>query len=1045
MPELLKGQKFVVGLDIGSASIGWAVLLSRDGEPTGIAGAGVHCFDAGVEGDLESGRESSRAAARRNARLPRRQIWRRARRKLKIIRVLQRHGLMPQRPLRRPQDIHELIGELDSQLTSQIVPDGDRRAAHLLPYLIRKEALSRRLEAHAVGRALYHLAQRRGFLSNRKADRAKDDELGKVAAGIDELTREMQSANASTLGEYFATVDPAEQRIRGRYTARPMYREEFERIWGKQAEFHPELNQTAKEQIHKAIFFQRPLRSQKNLVGCCSLIPGQRRAPVACRIAQRFRMLQKVNDLCVDQPDGIRRPLTAEERSRVLALLSTRGDMKLTTLRGKQGLRLPPGCKFNLEEGGEERITGLRTDSELAKVFDERWTGFSEQEKDRIVEALLSFEKSEPLIGHAIRIWKLSREQSNDVAGVHLEPGYSMHCRKALHRLVARMEEGTPYMTARKEEFPESMARREPLELLPPVRDAIPDLRNPAVCRALTEVRKLVNAIIRRYGKPEKIRIELARDLKQPRKLRERIWRANRQREQRRKAAIARLLEEARLSRPRQGDIEKVLLAEECGWKCPYTGRDISMRSLVGEFSQFDVEHIWPFSRSFDNSFANKTLCYHEENRKHKENRTPYEAYAGNATRWNEIIERVRTFRGDLAAEKLRRFRAEEIPEGFTQRQMSDTRYASRLAGDYLAALFGGRADDEGQRVEMRPGGLTAHIRRELMLNAVLGNADAKNRTTHLHHAVDAVAVGLASQGMVQRFQKAAERAREKNRRLFAPVREPWLNFVDEVRNAVESIKVSHRPSRGIGGGLHADSLYSKPIVNGQGQEVRHIRKALAKLSKPEIENGAIADPVVGRLVRQAWEAAGKEEPSKVFADASQHPRLTTRTSQTIPIHKVRVRTDVKPRAIGQAERLRHVAPAPGSNHHAVIVAVLDEEGREIRWEDHVVNRLEVYERKSKGQPLIQRDWGPGMQFKFTLARNDFVTMEDSTGHEQLYRVLSVSPRNIELRRHDDARVRKQIKEMGERRVTISGTRLFTRKGRKVRINYLGEVMPAND
>ena len=124
------------------------------------------------------------------------------------------------------------------------------------------------------------MAQRRGFLSNRKSDAKDDKEAGDVKAGIAELWQKMEAADARTLGEYFSGLDPEEQRIRKRWTARKMYLDEFEKIWAAQLPHHPILTDQWKNRIHDAIFHQRPLKSQKGLIGSCELEPNCRRRRV---------------------------------------------------------------------------------------------------------------------------------------------------------------------------------------------------------------------------------------------------------------------------------------------------------------------------------------------------------------------------------------------------------------------------------------------------------------------------------------------------------------------------------------------------------------------------------------------------------------------------------------------------------------------------------------------------------------------------------------------------------------------------------------------
>src|SRR5690606_9919479 len=104
---------------------------------------------------------------------------------------------------------------------------------------------------------------------------------------------------------------------------------------------------------------------------------------------------------------------------------------------------------------------------------------------------------------------------------------------------------------------------------------------------------------IRKYGKPDIIRIELARELKKSRKEREQTSRKNRHNEKSRKSAAKTILEECGIKNPSREDILRAQLYEECNGVCPYTGKSIGMGALFGEHSQFDIEHIIPYSRCF--------------------------------------------------------------------------------------------------------------------------------------------------------------------------------------------------------------------------------------------------------------------------------------------------------------------------------------------------------------------------------------------------------------------------------------------------------------
>ena len=1039
-----QSQQYVLGLDIGAESIGWAIINTDDDSPKSIQRLGVHCFEAGVEGDIQSGRDQSRAAARREARQPRRQHWRRQWRRKRLLRILQSHGLLPQGDISSPEAIHEYLLSLDALIRNRRVDPSDRVENHTLHYGLRAAALDEPLQPHEFGRALYHLAQRRGFLSNRKVDRA-DERVGDVKKGITELSKQMQSRGARTLGEFFAQVDPEEERIRRRWTSRQMYLDEFDALWNAQACHHSAiLTDSLRAIIHRAIFYQRPLKSQKQLIGHCDLYPQRKRMAIGRNLAQEFRLLQGVNNLRVCSEDGSSRELTAEERTRVIGWLTERGDVTFAQLKQKKFLGLPKSARFNLEEGGEKRLCGHRTNAKLAPVFGDRWWTMSDDERDAVVDDVMSIQRPATLRKRGAQHWGLTLEQAEALAELTLEDARASHCRAAVERLIPHLRAGRTYGEARRLEFPERFAAREPLAQLPPVCNALPDLRNPAVCRALTELRKLVNAIVRKLGKPARVRIELARELKKNRKRREEAAKRNQQNRRRREDAKRRILSELGLASPSRTDVDKVLLAEECNWRCPYTDQPIGMKTLLGDSPQFDIEHIWPLGRSFDDSYFNKTLCYHEENRARKRNHTPFEAYSQNPEQWDAILGRVRQFQGEAAREKLRRFVAEDLPSDFTHRQLNDTKYASRCAGDYLALLFGGRSDAGGkQRIQVSAGGVTSFLRGVWQLNGILNDGDVKTRDDHRHHAVDAVAVAFAGPATVKLLADAAENAQKYGRRRFAPVSLPWPDFTEHLRTHVDRINISHRPHRRLAGPLHAETLYSKPIPSPDG-DVRHIRKELHKLTATELKKDRIVDPIVRKLVRERHAELGGGLPNKVFADPAEHPVMQTRAGRFVAIHKVRVRATVKPWAVGAGARQRFVAPKAGSNHHTVISAKLSEDGGELSWEDTPVSRFDANARRAAGTPVIEREHCGNRCFKFSLVPGDYVEMENKDGKRELYRVASISKGDIEFRHQHDARDVQALKA-AKARVRGGGPFLFKRKARKVTITYLGQVLPAND
>jgi len=998
--------RFVLGLDVGANSIGWAIVrLDESDQPREIVKVGARIFEAGLADMEVDAKGKPRNAERRAARMRRRQLERRGRRLAHLYRALEEAGLLPKTlpPRERASSSserrlnaraearsrHEALTTLDATIAARHAgEEGGRWAGHqALPYWLRARALDHRLEPDEIGRALYHLAQRRGFLSNRKAA-SKDNDEGKVKSEISGLARRIADSGARTLGEYMARIDPHEERIRRRWTARQMYLDEFDRIWDAQRTHHPSLmTDTARKRIHHLIFFQRKLRPQSELIGSCALEPGRKRAPWGLIEAQRLRLLQRVNDLMIQSGTEKPRALTADERSLLLEHLETRGDLSFAQARRLLGLGK---SRFNLEEGGEKRLVGNRTAARLREVFGDRWDALPTSQQALIVEDLLSMEKEDALERRGMRAYGLRGDEAKRFAALELENGYCAYSRIALRRLLPRLEAGAPLQTAIKEIYG-GVNKPQPVHaLLPPVSAVLPELRNPVVARCLTEVRKVVNAVVRAHGRPERIRIELARQVKQSAKKRADTWKKNRDNQKERDAAAALILKEVGIQNPKRSDIERVLLAQECNWTCPYTGQTFSMKQLFG--GEIDIEHIIPYDRCLDNSFLNKTLCYANENRAAKRNRTPFEAYASNPERWAAILARVNEFNGAGRAAKLRRFTLDDhevadLLTQFTARQLVDTAYASRVGARYLGLLYGGEIDAQGtRRVQTAAGGLVADLRAAWNLNAILGDGGHKSRSDHRHHAVDAVTVALITPALVKAVADTAKRATPGRAWLLADLAQPWPTFLQEVRALVEETVASHRPTRKVRGPLHEETLYS-PARDEHGRLVEggayaHTRKPLEKLTRSMIAD--IVDPIV-RQVIESHVAESGGDLKRAFADASRHP-LYPRSDKQVRIHRVRVRQKERPLRIAAEHRARHVLT--GSNHHVEIVA---DEGRNGRWEGFVVSLLEAHRRRNAGEPVVKCDHGLGKRFLFALAGGDTVELSTSSGKTGLYVVRAIS------------------------------------------------------
>ena len=354
-----------LGLDVGTNSIGWC--LTEDNRR--IVDIGVRIFSDGR--DPKSG--ASLAVDRRAARAMRRRRDRYLGRRSAFLQTLVELHLMP-----ADADEAKLLVAQD-------------------PYTLRARALTERLEPEQIGRALFHLNQRRGFLSNRKAERrSKDNEDGKIASGAKALDQAMAEAEADTLGQFLAGLETKRVRMDGDAQAYDFYPQrrhidhEFGRIWEEQAKHHPVLlTSEARAALHRILFFQRPLKEPE--VGVCTFVNAERRLPKAHPLFQERRLYEEVNQLEITAPGQVSRKLTLEQRDHLIRVLREKKEVSFATLAGAKGLKLAPGESFNK---ASETRTHLRGDEVFAAMIDKKkfgdaWRHLSPERQWLIVERLL--------------------------------------------------------------------------------------------------------------------------------------------------------------------------------------------------------------------------------------------------------------------------------------------------------------------------------------------------------------------------------------------------------------------------------------------------------------------------------------------------------------------------------------------------------------------------------------------------------------------------------------------------------------------------------
>ncbi|XWN37116.1 MAG: type II CRISPR RNA-guided endonuclease Cas9 [Balneola sp.] len=1028
-------MKKILGLDLGVASIGWSLIAVNKNEGK-ILKSGVRIFQ-GNEKRADAAPGESSNADRRTKRSIRKQRDRRTRRKLSLYLTLRKYNLAPVKP------------EWESWVS-------------LNPYELRAKALHEKLSLMEFGRVLYHLNQRRGYKSNRKAGNDKD---GPVAEGISKVRKHMKKYDAETIGEYFYKIysnhlkddiehDDFDWRIRDNYTHRSMYLEEFDKIWDKQSSYHSELKEDFRDELKGIIFHQRKLQSQSHLIGKCPLETDKKRIAKAHLLYQEFRILKNINNLGLSDENGIRIQLSDADKKMIKEILDKKDKETwngLKTALIKNGSIANKNAVFNLERGGRKYIEGNKTNKALSnkKAFGGDWYEKDETFQNHVVDVLIHVDKPEVVYDLAFNKWKRTEEQAEYLSKLTLEKGYAGFSEKAIKNLIPLLKEGKEESTAIKE------AGYTLFEQNPGKMNQLPmpnqDIKNPVVYHALIELRKVVNGIIREYGMPDKIRVELARDLKAGYEHRQKMNKRMRELEKKNDKA-RKTLQKApfNIQYPNYSDIIWYNLWEECDKLCPYTGKSIPAEAFNS--GEFQIEHIIPFSKSLDNSFANKTLCEADFNRT-KGNRTPWKCVEAGLLDEDKMLQRIR----NLPWNKRNKFTQKEIDQDkFLNRQLSDTRYISKEASAYLKNLSCGK-------VEVVKGQTTSLLRHVWGLNGVLNKEDEsmKNRDDHRHHAVDAIVVALTDRSTLKRLsdenkmitsaewldieESEKEAFQEMKRRIGERIglSDPWENFWNDVEQSINNITVSHRVDRKVSGALHKETFYGPTKKEAPKEDkIMRLRKPVHQLKMTKRTNDVecIRDSSIKKIIKAEIEKrieSGKTKDEAIKSFESDPPYIISKKAK-VPIKRVRIEMQKDSSIYHHFENVegRVVKFAQyGNNHHIAIYKTEDKKGETKQVAD-VVPTMEAARRIKDGEPIVMRDFRPDHEFMFSLSINDMIINHED---EEIYRVQKInSDGTIMFRLNDIA-----MKGQSDPGVYFkTGSRL---KASKIKISPSGEIFPAND
>lgn len=1001
-----------LGLDIGTNSLGWC--LVEDGK--GIVAMGSRIFPVGVKEDsyAKSGTEESRNASRRTARGIRRGYARYKLRRTELEQLLTANGMMFDKTVCLP--------------TKQL-------------YGLRRDALDRKLELEELGRIFFLMNQRRGFKSNRK-EQAKGDEeknLTVTKQAMRDFEAKMQAAGCRTAGEYLATLfddlpehwhneNEPKERIRERQRVRrELYQQEFDLIWEKQQQYHPQvLTLELKHQLRdRVIFFQRKLKSAKHLVSKCRFEPAKHVMPRSHPLFQEFRILQALSNIRITDRDRVNDLLTMEERDALAVQLGQAEKVNVSLI--KEWLDYPRSARIN--DLGDLR--GHTTWSRIRKAVGDDW--FEEQSEEARMKLwhTLYFAADEGWIEeYAQRALGMNDEQAKRLAEVNLELDYGSISHKAAQKILPFMREGYDFAGACEQagyHHSQNELDNPDRELKDKLTGAdIDELRNPLVQMTVNETARLVSAVIKEHGKPDLVRVELLRDLKKPKAVREGMRNAMRSKEKQRDEYRNFLKEKGIISNPYPSDIKKFELwleleyseadvarlspdmdlkafkkfAEavkpadkvkyrlwlECERISPYTGKAIPLSALFTE--AYHVEHILPYSRSLDDSFVNKTLCEDTVNTE-KGNLTPLEYYEQKRTPEDlkAFKQRVKNF----SEGKLAKFLATEVKDDFLNSQFTNSAYIGTEVRKLLRKAF--------KDVRVTNGQLTGLLRNKVWnLNTLLNTADGqKNRDDHRHHALDALVIACTSQSLVNRISRESQ-FDYRGVQHVPDIGLPWHNFRVDAAEKLNAMLVSYKGGKrllttktnkyrhskahegkpekrqrttAVRGPLHEETFYGHITLQHKGskEETYVVRKALTSLTKPEqLEN--IVDPVVRKTVQDHVAKHGSlKEALKMPVYM---PVKKENEGKLVPIRKVRMRAN--------AEELIELRPKtfvePGSNYCIVIYE--DAKGKRAF---RTVNFYDAVHRAKRKEPLYPAEV-EDKKHLMTLQQRDLVVLYDKHPEE---------------------------------------------------------------
>lgn len=891
----------ILGVDIGIASIGWA-LIQTDEHIKGIGEIidyGVRIFEKAE--NPKNGKPL--ALPRREARNARKNIKRRKQRVRQVKTLLSKYLNI------RLEDMFSK----NEYLPKFFDTDKD----FLSPWQLRSEGLTRKLTSIEFARVLLHITKRRGYSDSNNDSDSKEEDSKIILETISTNRKKIKEGGFKTAGEMMFKsffnkeiskgiyenvrnkgkekdeISEQKRELYKRTIGRQELKEEIKLLFEVQRKLgNKDATEELEERFEEIAFYQRKLKSFESSVGRCEFYPEELRAAKSCCSAEKFINLSKIINTIknIERRTGenygerIKELIqeTLDEAKRVKIGVSYKKFRKILGLEGTNFHFSDKNLDYTKKDAKETEKAIFIKFEKYHKLkdylidFSSEFDKLSGETLDRI-SGIIAFNKSPKDIKDRLKNLDISEGIKEKLINNKLNFSETLELSlKTIYKIIPFMELGKKY-----DEAVELAGLVRPLKknnkqnFLPPLSETrFYNTLNPVVNRAISQYRKVINAVIKKHGKIHKLHIEFTREIGKSSEDRKKIEGEQRKNYELNQNAIKKC-EEIDLEKNGKNILKMKLWLRQNEF-CVYSGKKIDIKEHLKVPNELQIDHIYPLSRSLDDSQNNKVLVFTKQNDE-KKNKTPYEWIGQDKQKWNELVKRVHTMKG-LPRSVKRKILSPIFADkntgsrgSFLTRNLNDTGYVNRLisqyTNDYLDFLPLETSEDVSleagskgskRHIQVISGSLTSMLRHYWGLGT-------KNRATHLHHAQDAIILAFITASSIKAFSdylkakeegyykklKAEDKADQlkegQDSRTKHFLREPIKDFRHKVEEAIDNIFVSKAPRRTVTGALHEQTIRErKEYFKAYGGE-EGVEKALM-LGKIRQSNGGIVDN--GNMVR---------------------------------------------------------------------------------------------------------------------------------------------------------------------------------------------------